>query len=169
MMESRLWLPVDPAPAERAGGLWCCGRSHACHRHARLCTRELMQSEIVGKYGDYWKVEPVRGDGCKTSPEALQSHIYSNRGGGVGVSEAPMLHTLFTHMHTQTHMSVDGKARALNHMCPRTHADRIVHILSGCAPISRINERPLHFTVKQHGGALGNNRLQPVISQVCLQ
>lgn len=28
-----------------------------------------------------------------------------------------------------------------------------VHILLGCAPISRINERPLHFTVKQHGGS----------------
>lgn len=54
------------------------------------------------KYGDYWKVEPVRGDGCKTSPEALQSHEYSHRGGGVGVSEAPMLHTVHAHTHTHT-------------------------------------------------------------------
>lgn len=97
------------------------------------------------------------------------THILKQRWRGWSFGGANASHTVHTHAHTQTHMCVDGKARATNHMCPRTHADRIVHILSGCAPISRINERPLHFTVKQHGGALGNSRLQPVISQVCLQ
>lgn len=59
-----------------------------------------------------------------------------------------------------THVSVCRWQSTRNkpHVCTRASVPartrfQTVHILPGCAPISRINERPLRFTVKQHGGS----------------
>lgn len=84
------------------------------------------------------------------------THLLTQRWRGWGFWGANASHNVQTHTHTrvcrwQSTICVHTSERA----CAQADGIQTVHVLSGCAPISRINERPLHFTVKQHGGLGG--------------
>lgn len=146
----------------------------------RVCMCELMQSEIVRNTGITGRSSlSDEMDARLLLRRSNHTHIYSLRGGGVGV---PRLHRFTYDAQTHTCLDVDARAHLLTikqmcaykRACPHTNrrhavSSQTVHILLGCAPINRINEELSHFTVKQRVGLWGKKWLQSAILQVCLQ
>lgn len=109
-MESFVWLPVDSAPDEWAGWLWCCSRSHACCPCVCVCMCELMQSEIVRNTGITGRSNlSDEMDARLLLRRSNHTHIYSPRGGRAGVSRRQS----FTY-DAQTLMCLDVNAHAQN-------------------------------------------------------
>lgn len=158
MMESCVWLPVDSAPDEWSGWLWCCSRSHACCPCCvQACMCELMQSKIVRNTGITGRLSlSDEMDARLLLKRSNHTHILRLRWRGW----TPKGATASLMMHRCTCVKVHA-ARPGEHARTQTAAvqssSQTVHILLGCAPISRINEELSHFTVKQRVGLWGKN------------
>lgn len=107
----------------------------------------------------------VGGRACQTRwmQVLLKSHTYSHSEASWS-SEAPMLHSqrvcrrkcTCTLADSEAYMWIQGRVPAQKNLI-HTGSFQTVHILLGCAPISKINEELLHFTVKQRVGLRGTN------------
>lgn len=154
-------LSIQLQMSDLAGFDAAAGHMPAVPVCASMCVCELMQSKIVRNTGITGRSSlSDEMDARLLLRRSNHTHILRLRWRGwtpKGATASLMMHRctcvkVSVHMHTACTSERAHTQTAAMHSSSQT-----VHILLGCAPISRINEELSHFTVKQRVGLWGKN------------